>query len=260
MTASPGERKYRAIAAALREAIRRGDYLPGSRLPGENDIMRDYGVARMTARQAVALLISEGRAIARKGAGVYVRDFRPVVRDGISRLAGTWPAGRSIWSADIEDRHLTVDQVKVSREEPPDRIRVLLDLPDDDQYAIVRRRRFVLDGKPVLLSASWLPAGIAAGTAIEQPDTGPGGSYARLADLGHAPARFREDLRARMPEPAEAEQLSLPAGTPVVEIARIASDAAGRIVEVNEMIADASAYIFRYDFGTGSAPDVAPPA
>ncbi len=250
MTASPGQRKYRAIATALREAIERGDYPPGSRLPGENDIMRGYQVARMTARQALAVLISEGRAVARKGAGVYVRDFRPVVRDGITRLTGTWADGRSIWSADIEDRDLAVDHVEVTRQEPPDRIRMLLDLPDDEHQSVVRRRRFVLDGKPVLLSASYLPASVAAGTRIEQPDTGPGGTYARLADAGYAPAQFREELRARMPEPGEAERLSLPAGTPVVEIARIAYTAAGRIVEVNEMIADASAYIFRYDFGT----------
>jgi GntR family transcriptional regulator len=184
--------------------------------------MRDYQVARMTARQALALLVREGRAVARKGAGVYVREFRPVIRVGITRLAGTWADGRSIWSADIEDRDLTVDQVQVSREEPPDRIRILLDLLDDERQAITRRRRFVLDGKPVLLSVSDLPIGIAVGTLIEQPDTGPGGTYARLADVGHAPARFREDLRARMPEPDETGQLRLPAGTPVVEIARIA--------------------------------------
>jgi GntR family transcriptional regulator len=245
---SPGERKYTAIASALREAIRRGDYPPGSRLPGENDLMRDYHVARMTARQALALLISEGRAVARKGAGVYVRDFRPVVRDGITRLAGTWDDGRSVWSADIEDRDLTVDLVQVTREEPPGRIRNLLDLPDHEQHVIVRRRRYALDGKPVLLSASYLPADIAAGTAIEQQDTGPGGIYARLAEAGHAPARFREDLRARMPEPDEVGQLRLTAGTPVIELARLAYTDAGRIVEVNEMTADASAYIFRYDF------------
>ncbi len=81
MTASPGERKYRSD----RSRPARGDparRLPaGSRLPGENDIMRDHGsVARMTARQALAMLISEGRAEARKGSGVYVREFRPVVR------------------------------------------------------------------------------------------------------------------------------------------------------------------------------------
>jgi GntR family transcriptional regulator len=248
MTASPGERKYRRIANALRQAIQRGDYPPGSRLPGENDLMRDYQVARMTARQALALLVSEGRAVARKGAGVYVRDFRPVVRDGVTRLAGTWSDGRSMWAADIEDRDLAVDQVEVTREEPPDRIRVLLDLPDDASETIVRRRRYVLDGKPVLLSASYLPVDIAAGTRIEEQDTGPGGIYARLTEAGHAPARFREDLRARMPEPDEADNLNLPAGTPVVEIARIAYTGTGRIVEFNEMIADASAYIFRYDF------------
>jgi DNA-binding GntR family transcriptional regulator len=63
----------------------------------------------------------------------------------------------------------------------------------------LRSRRYVLDGKPVLLARSWLPAAIAA-------------------------------------------------GTPVVEIYRVAVDAAGTPVEVNEMTADSSAYIFRYEF------------
>jgi GntR family transcriptional regulator len=34
----------------------------------------------------------------------------------------------------------------------------------------------------------------------------------------------------------------------VVEIVRTAYTEAGRPVEVNEMVADASAYVFRYDF------------
>jgi GntR family transcriptional regulator len=72
---------------------------------------------------------------------------------------------------------------------------------------VLRSRRYVLDGKPVLLSRSWIPAAIAAGTAIARPDTGPGGIYARLSDLGHAPARFREDLRSRMPLPSEVGRL-----------------------------------------------------
>jgi GntR family transcriptional regulator len=90
---------------------------------------------------------------------------------------------------------------------------------------------------------------MASGTPITQPETGPGGIYARLADLGHAPARFREDIRSRMPLPAEADRLQIAAGTPVVEICRVALDADGLPVEVNEMTADSSAYIFRYEFG-----------
>lgn len=75
------------------------------------------------------------------------------------------------------------------------------------------------------------------------------GSYARLAELGHAPAHFREDVRARMPQPDESEALGLPSGgSPVIDIVRIAFDADGRPVEVNEMTLDASGYILRYDF------------
>jgi GntR family transcriptional regulator len=70
---------------------------------------------------------------------------------------------------------------------------------DPDETVIQRLRRFVLDGKPVLLAVSYLPSKIAKGTPIAQENAGPGGIYARLRDLGQAPVRFREDLRARMP-------------------------------------------------------------
>ncbi len=244
------ERKYRVIARDLRTGIGQGEYPAGSRLPGENDLMRRYQVARMTARQALAQLINEGLAVARKGSGVYVRDFRPVIRSGADRLSARgWGSGRSIWSGDAGHRELSVDQIEVRRAIPPDHIRILLDLPDDpDEKVIARSRRYVLDGKPVLLSVSYLPSGLAAGTAMEYQDAGPGGVYARLRELGHPPVRFREDLRARMPEPAETARLGLPPGTPVVDIVRTAFAADRQVVEVSEMIADAGAYVFRYDF------------
>ena len=177
-----------------------------------------------------------------------MRDFRPIVREGINRLGRpTWPSGTSVWSAETEGRDLTVDQVEVAEVDAPKHVQALLGL-DPAAKAVLRSRRYVLDGKPVLLSRSWLPATIASGTPIAQPDTGPGGIYARLTELGHAPARFREDLRSRMPLPDEAERLQIAAGTPVVEICRVALDASGLPVEVNEMTADSSAYIFRYEF------------
>jgi GntR family transcriptional regulator len=177
-----------------------------------------------------------------------VRDFRPIVRVGIGRLGlSTWPSGESVWTTETEGRDLAVDQVEVFETEAPKHVRALLGLGQDAR-AVLRSRRYVLDGKPVLLSRSWLPAAIGAGTPIARPDTGPGGIYARLSDLGHAPVRFREDLRSRMPLPAEADRLQIPAGTPVVEICRVALDAAGTPVEMNEMTADSSAYVFRYEF------------
>lgn len=240
--------KYRQIADDLRAAVERGDYPPGSRVPGENALMERYGVARMTARQALAALIGEGLVVSRKGAGVFVRTFRPIVRDGIARLASErWGSGQTIWSSDTETRSLDVDQVTVEEAEPPAHVMVALELKES-ATVIRRTRRFVLDGKPVLLAVSSLPSEIAKGTAIAEINTGPGGIYARLRDLGYAPVRFQEDLRSRMPSASEVTRLELDAATPVIDIVRIAYAADAHPVEINEMTADSSAYIFRYSF------------
>ncbi|MEU4127817.1 GntR family transcriptional regulator [Streptomyces wuyuanensis] len=240
--------KYQRIADALKAAIQAGEYAPGDRLPGENDLMVEHKVARMTARQALSVLQNEGIAEARKGAGVFVREFKPLRRRGIQRLAQEqWGSGRSIWSADIEDRSLTVDQVDVREEAATERVAGALDVPSGSPVCI-RSRRFVLDGKPVLLATSYLPSEIVEGSAITQEDTGPGGTYARLAELGYKPVHFREEIRCRMPSAGEAERLSLSMGTPVILIVRTAFAEEGRAVEVNEMTLDSASYVLEYDF------------
>ncbi|MFD8652143.1 GntR family transcriptional regulator [Streptomyces mirabilis] len=240
--------KYQRIADSLREAIQSGEYGPGDRLPGENELMATHEVARMTARQALGVLKDEGVAESRKGAGVFVRSFRPLRRRGIQRLSQEqWGNGKSIWSADVENRALVVDQVTVSEESAPDHVGVVLDLSDDDTVC-VRRRRFVLDGKPVLLATSYLPMPLVAGSAITEENTGPGGTYARLAELGYKPVHFREEIRSRMPTKHEAGQLSISAGTPVILVCRTAFADEGRPVEINEMTLDAASYILEYDF------------
>ncbi|MBD0695538.1 GntR family transcriptional regulator [Streptomyces sp. CBMA123] len=250
MTGSSGDKqpKYQRIADSLKAAIDAGHYRAGDRLPGENDLMDEYGVARMTARQALGVLQSEGIAEARRGSGVFVRDFRPLRRRGIQRLAqGQWGSGRSIWSADIDNRSLVVDQVSVTERGAPEHVARVLGV-EPGVPMCVRHRRFVLDGKPVLLSTSYLPAVLVAGTAITREDTGPGGTYARLAEIGAKPVHFREEVRSRMPGGEEAARLELSAGTPVILICRTAFADEGQVVELNEMILDAASYVLEYDF------------
>ncbi|WP_037905951.1 GntR family transcriptional regulator [Actinacidiphila yeochonensis] len=240
--------KYRRIADDLRVAIDRGEYGPGDRLPGENDLMATYEVARMTARQALGVLQSEGVAEARKGAGVFVRAFRPLRRRGIQRVSGSrWGGGRSIWAAESEGRNLVVDQIEVTEEAAREDVATVLGI-EAGEAVCVRSRRFVLDGKPVLLATSYLPAALVAGSAVVREDPGPGGIYARLAELGHAPARFREEIRSRMPSADEAGRLELAAGTPVILVCRTAYTDDGQPVEVNEMTLDAASYVLEYDF------------
>jgi GntR family transcriptional regulator len=236
---------YRRIAEALRGQILSGELRDGDRLPGENALMAEHGIARATARQALAVLINEGLAVARRGSGVYVRQFRPIRRHGSRRLSQDhWGLGRAVWDADTRGRAYHVDEIQIEREQAREEVARLLDC--DEVW--VRRRRYSVDGRPIQLAASHFPADLVEGTAITAPDTGPGGVYARLNEIGYAPTHFTEEVRARMPQPREAQMLALPPGTPVIFVSRTAFTAGGVPVELNEMVLDASSYVLQYDF------------
>lgn len=242
------EAKYQQIADDLREAITSGRFAAGDRLPGENALMERYAVARMTARQALAQLQQEGLTTTRTGVGVFVRGFQPIIRQGVERLSrAQWGSGRSIWDVDATTRERTVDRISVSEAAARYQVAAALDLAEGS-HVLVRDRRYLLDGKPVMLGTSSYPADIARGTAIAEHDTGPGGVYKRLAELGHEPVRFREDIRGRMPSAPERDALELEPGTPVLTIFRTAFTADGTPVEFTEMTLDSATYVLRYDF------------
>ncbi|MFJ8620176.1 GntR family transcriptional regulator [Streptomyces clavifer] len=239
--------KYETIADSLRAAIDAGEYQPGDRLPGENPLAAEHGVAAMTARQALNALKSEGLVESRRGAGFFVRSFRPIRRRSLARLSREhWGAGASIFSAD-DNRPLTAENEVLGAVLPPEAVAAVLGVePGDKVFA--RSRRHLVDGRPVLLSTSYLPYDLVVGSAITQSDTGPGGIYARLAELGSGPTRFREELRVRMPSSDDSVGLHLSSSTPVIKICRTAYTEDGHVVEVNEMTLDSLAYVLEYDF------------
>jgi GntR family transcriptional regulator len=148
----------------------------------------------------------------------------------------------------MEDRlYETLDVSVVATEDFPDRIAGCFELSPGE--AICRRYRvYATEGRRLMISTSYLPLALVAGSKIMEGNTGPGGTYARLADLGHAPVRFREEIKIRLPSDEEAKALKLTPSTPVALIARTAFDANDEPVEVNEMILDSTAYILEYDF------------
>lgn len=62
------------VSASLMELIRRGDFLPGSRLPSELKMASRFGVSRTVIREAVSRLKSEGLVESRQGSGAFVRE------------------------------------------------------------------------------------------------------------------------------------------------------------------------------------------
>jgi GntR family transcriptional regulator len=245
-----GEPVYQQIAHALRAAIDAGTLAPGARVPGENDLMKRYGIARVTARESLALLRNSGLVETVPRVGTFVRTFRPIYRYGSRRLRRErWVGGATIQGAELGGRPLTTDLVEVGEVPADDRLAGLLELAPGAR--LVRRfRRYRVDDKPVQVSAAFLPAGVVAGSRIAEPDTGPGGTYARLRELGHEPVRWVEELSVRMPTPEEAALLSLGTGTPVATITRTAFTADDTPIEVNDMTFDGSAYTFVYDIAT----------
>jgi GntR family transcriptional regulator len=113
---------------------------------------------------------------------------------------------------------------------------------------LTRDRVYAVEGRRVQSATSYLPADLVAGTPIERPDSGPGGTYARLRDLGHEPVKFVEQVRVRMPRPDERKLLHLDVGQPVAAIRRTAATAEGRVVEVNDMVLLGEAYVMQWSF------------
>ena len=128
---------------------------------------------------------------------------------------------------------------------PPERARELLRLPARSRV-ITRARRYLLDGQPVELATSYIPADIARGTKIAEPDSGPGGIYARLEEMGHTLKEFVEEVSVRMPAPDERRRLRLGAGVPVMVVLRTAYDVNGRAVEVCDTVKAGPSYVLEY--------------
>jgi GntR family transcriptional regulator len=60
------------LAAMLRARIGSGELVPNQPIPSESTLMRQYGVARETARKAVRTLVGEGLVYVVQGRGVYI--------------------------------------------------------------------------------------------------------------------------------------------------------------------------------------------
>ncbi|MER5843220.1 GntR family transcriptional regulator [Streptomyces prasinus] len=238
--------RYEEIADELRARIDSGEYPPGERVPGENEIMTTFEVSRDTAWKALQVLRDQGLTVTRQGAPTRVRKFERIVRPANERLSReVWGEGKSMWSVDVVDKQPTVLDADVRRVKLDARVAGLLGM-EEGRPAIRRSRRYAIDSKPVLRSVSHIPADLADGTPIAEVDTGEGGTYGRLKDIGHAPTVFREEVKSRMPTKAEKDWLKIQRGTPVIEIIRYAADESGRVVEVNEMVLDSSSYVLEY--------------
>lgn len=239
---------YRQVATALREKINSGEFEPGMRLPSERELIETYGVSRITVREAIGLLRAEGLVTAEHGKGVFVRPPNRVQRLSRSRLSREARGqNKGFFLGDAEANNFTPSvTVKITTEPASAEHASALGVAEGTEL-LVRDRIMRANGLPIQLAVSRLPKSITQGTLIEEVETGPGGSYARLEEAGHKLDHFHEMVRTRMPTQDEAGVLQLPAGIPVLALRRIAYDTNGQAVEVNDMVLAGDRYELSYE-------------
>lgn len=192
-------------------------------------MMTEFGVARGTIREAVALLRAEGLISTARHRGSHVRPQWPIKRISMSRYrveteqrdeqpkdkATSFTKDQGIgWSDYTMDKDFT---------EIPAGGRVA-ELLEVDEGTQLLRRHFIFKafGIPQQISTSYLLLDMVAGTPVADPanEPWPGGNIAQLATLGVRVTRVREQVRSRMPTTDEARILRVGDSVPVLSIAR----------------------------------------
>jgi GntR family transcriptional regulator len=67
---------YVQVADILRARIESGQLMPDRPVPSESQLQQEFGVARGTARKAIAVLREQGFVVTVKGRGSYVSPAR----------------------------------------------------------------------------------------------------------------------------------------------------------------------------------------
>ena len=80
---------YRQVERELLRRIREGELVPGARLPTEPELAADWGVNRLTIRQAIGELARAGHVVVRQGSGTYVAESRRVVELALPSMPST---------------------------------------------------------------------------------------------------------------------------------------------------------------------------
>jgi GntR family transcriptional regulator len=243
--------EYMQVADAIRAAIEAGEWEPGALIPPEPELAARYGVTRATVNRALSILRTEGLVRPKQGRGTTVRELPVLRRDAVRRQQReTREAGQARGAFEGELRALgyaSRSEVIVGEVPAPAEVAELLGV-DEGSAVLARQRQMYASDLPVQMATSYIPLDIAAGTPIAEADPGPGGTYSRLADLGHAPADFSETVRVRRPSDDEARFLQMDLDQRVIAIGRTARTAAGRIVEVNLITMPAHQWELAYEW------------
>lgn len=227
----PGQSRYGALAAAIRQRVVDGEWPPGTALPAETSLAAEHGVALGTLRRALELLVEQGLIERHHGRGTFVRSGlsgAPMLR--FFRFGagdGEVPQSR------ILARQSVVASAEVARR---------LGIARGDPVLRLQRLRS-LGGQPRLFEEIWLPLPLFETLgALPLADWGDLLYPFFVERCGVAVTRATDEISFAQLTAPQSRALDLPAGHPGVSVTRQAYDLAGRCVELRVTHGDAFAF------------------
>ena len=210
--------RYAQLADLMRQRIARGTWPHAHRLPSLEALMGEFGVARVTVRQAIDLLAREGLVSPQQGRGTFVTGAPS--RDRIINVVTTLDELARIYE-DTQPKIVNIDESVGS---PP--------LADGEgtpaaSYAFMRRVHS-RDGRPYCVINIWLderifrksPVAFRTKTVIPLLKSMKG---VRIETAHQVLTIGSADMEV-------AGLLGLPMNAPVAEVRRIFKDAAGTVI------------------------------
>jgi GntR family transcriptional regulator len=211
---------YQQIAADIRQRILDGNLQAGDKLPTESELMDEYGVSRIVIRNATELLKNEGLVTKQQGAGTFVRGQQPLRKRLSVDLYGKRPTSSPMRRAAEAEGRRSEWEWQSRRTTATKAIAERLAIEPGNEV-MKTTYRFFADEQPIMLSTSYEPFALIAGTPVENPEGGTiTGVVPRMDAIGQHITHVTEDVNARAPRPHEAEQLEIAPGVPAITIVR----------------------------------------
>jgi GntR family transcriptional regulator len=232
---------YYQLENILREKIMSGAFAAGSRMPTESELIRIYGVGRVTVRQALAALTKEGLIERKRRRGTFVTERKSSRRalEGRIDLTGSLD---EIIAAEAGAKFKVIEMNRIDADpqeaelfglvtgEPLYRVK-RLGLRDDKQ------RNLTIDYLPAEIGEKLTPEELSAGSLLQTLET----------KFGLKLKSATQRITAALADPHLAKLLDVRVGSPMLSIERAVYAGRDTPVEFSQTLsgADGAGYAVR---------------
>jgi GntR family transcriptional regulator len=196
---------YYQLKNLILNKIKNGEYEEGALIPSERELGETLNISRMTVRQALNQLVSEGVLYREKGRGTFVSKGKIEQRNIMSfsetvRKIGLTPSTRVL---------------DFKKEAADEEIRGILGLSENESIYKIKRLRLA-DNMPIAIEEVFIPERYCP--KLEEQDLKT--SFYRLLrdEYSHIIIYIDNTTEASKPSAEERELLDIPSGTPILRV------------------------------------------